>query len=95
MTSKKNAPEVGSAVNAVALQNLRAIRRRINDKYWIDAAKRRVSRDESRKKNGRRNREAKIINEDSSPYELVLHFALIAVVNEAAEKGKLPQRWNY
>jgi transcriptional regulator with XRE-family HTH domain len=95
MTSKKNAPEVGSAVNAVALQNLRAIRRRINDKYWIDAAKRRVSRDESRKKNGRRNREAKIINEDSSPYELVLHFALIAVVNEAAENGTLPQRWNY
>jgi hypothetical protein len=95
MTSKKDAQEMRSAVNTVALQNLRAIRRRINDKYWIDAAKRRVSRDEKRKKKGGEPKEVKKFSDASSSYELIIHFALVAVVNEAAEKGKITQRWNF
>lgn len=95
MTSQNDALKGRSAVNTVALQNLRAIRRRINDNYWIEAAERRIRKDEKAKSRTSRRHVRGANNKEDSPYEVVLKFALIAVVNDAVEKGKVANRWNY
>jgi hypothetical protein len=95
MTSRKDAQKERSSVNAVALQNLRAIRRRINDNYWKEAAERRIRKDQRSKVQAAKPNDSYESTSDASQYETVFRFALIAVVNDAVKKGKIDRPWNF
>lgn len=88
MSPKKPAAQTKSAVNSVALQNLRIIRRRMNDRAWIKAAEKKMA-----KTNSRQGKSAPIKKTDSN-YEQVLMFAVFKLVDEYAERGRIPKGWD-
>lgn len=93
MSSKKRAATGHSAVNLVALQNLRVIRRRINDKAWKAAAERRMRKEgKTIPKKTHATTSAEPIS--GSAYEQTLMFAVHKLVKEYAEKGKIPRGWD-
>ena len=88
MSPKSPARETQSAINSVALQNLRIIRRRLNDKAWIRAAERKLAKNQSVRG------KSKDLTKERSEYEIVLKFAIFKLVDEYAEKGKIPKGWD-
>lgn len=90
MSPKKPAGSNQSAVNAVALQNLRIIRRRINDKAWVNAAEKKLAKTNPSLKKP----DLTVIGDkDKSGYEEVLRFTILKLVDEYAEKGKIDEGW--
>lgn len=92
MSSDEYAPGSQSVVNLVALQNLRLIRRRINDKKWLDAGARRLRKDEETRV--KRRRGPRSTGGVSFAYQEKLMSAVFLVIAEYAQKGKIAQGWD-